>query len=277
MLASMRRMRSCLPKFDPVAFVTLSPVSSELATGQPILIRARNRAYFSGGSIAGEPYQESFLPSEATNMKCQKIKVDRVVGLAVAVGAEAMFLAWELPDHTAELPAGWWALTGMVSRFPCSRPQAPPGLMNELRRSSIDEWACGQDAVGVIHHVCSASVCAANPSLSWTEGPMKDDVFISYRKSDSSADARLIADRINRRFGAGTAFFDNQSIELGTDFRRKLWRSLAGCRVVVAVVGPDWVGTLEDKSRRIDQKDDFVRTELEFSLRERLRVIPILV
>ena len=106
---------------------------------------------------------------------------------------------------------------------------------------------------------------------------MRDDVFISYRKSDAPADARLIADRINRRFGAGTAFFDNQSIELGTDFRRKLWRSLAGCRAVVAVVGPDWAGHLEDGSRRIDRKDDFVRMEIEFSLRERLRVIPVLV
>jgi hypothetical protein len=106
---------------------------------------------------------------------------------------------------------------------------------------------------------------------------MRDDVFISYRKSDASAEARLIADRISRRFGAGTAFFDNQSIELGTDFRRKLWRSLAGCRAVIAVVGPDWAGPLDGGGRRIDRKDDFVRTEIEFSLRERLRVIPVLV
>ncbi|MFC4063500.1 toll/interleukin-1 receptor domain-containing protein [Actinoplanes subglobosus] len=106
---------------------------------------------------------------------------------------------------------------------------------------------------------------------------MSDEVFISYRKSDAAAEARLIADRVNQRFGNGSAFFDNQSIELGTDFRRRLWRSLAGCRAVIAVVGPDWAGVVEGGGRRIDRKNDFVRSEIECALRERLRIIPVLV
>lgn len=97
-------------------------------------------------------------------MKRQKIEVDRVVVLAAVVGAVATVMAWQVPDLTAALSVGWLAAVGVVSRFPCSRPQAPPGLMNEFRRSSIDECACGQDAAGVIHHVSSAPVRAANRS-----------------------------------------------------------------------------------------------------------------
>jgi len=130
----------------------------------PFDFKPGSRMVVSNGSIADEPYRNHFYHLGATSMKWQKFKVDRVVVLATTVGAVTTVMAWQLPDLTAMLWVGWMASAAVVSRFRCSGPQSTPGYVNELRRSSIDECACGQDAAGVIHDVCSALMRAANRS-----------------------------------------------------------------------------------------------------------------
>lgn len=104
-------------------------------------------------------------------MKWQKIKLDRAVALAAAVGAAATVMAWRFPALAGALSVGLVASGWVVSRFPWSRPRASPRPMNEFSRSSIDECACGQDAVGLSHHVCSAPAYGANRLQSRVEVP----------------------------------------------------------------------------------------------------------
>jgi hypothetical protein len=102
-------------------------------------------------------------------------------------------------------------------------------------------------------------------------------VFISYRNDDDPSAALLLADRIDQRFGSGSAFLDSRSIQLGVDFRTELWGRLAKCRAMVIVVGAGWLRQDAGGDRRIDRADDFVRLEIEFALRIGIPVIPVLV
>jgi hypothetical protein len=53
---------------------------------------------------------------------------------------------------------------------------------------------------------------------------------------------------------------------------------VAGCDVLIAVIGRDWLGALdEDGGRRLDNPADFVRIEIESALAQKKRVIPVLV
>jgi hypothetical protein len=69
---------------------------------------------------------------------------------------------------------------------------------------------------------------------------------------------------------------DFDSIPAGVDFREHIMRAIDRSHVVIALIGPDWLG---DKTgfRRIDDPDDFVRFEISHALARGIPVIPVLI
>ena len=68
------------------------------------------------------------------------------------------------------------------------------------------------------------------------------------------------------------------SIPLGIDFRQHLEGALGQCRVLLAILGDQWMGSeIAEGKRRIDDPRDHVRLELEVALSRNIPAIPVLV
>ncbi len=103
-------------------------------------------------------------------------------------------------------------------------------------------------------------------------------VFISYRRDDTAGEAGRLADHLTRRFGPGRVFIDIDTIAPGSDFVAALERALTGTSVVLVVIGRQWLTTSDHRgARRLDDRDDFVRREIETALTRGARVVPVLV
>jgi formylglycine-generating enzyme required for sulfatase activity len=101
-------------------------------------------------------------------------------------------------------------------------------------------------------------------------------IFVSYRRQDTAGTAGRIYDRLCAHFGEDDLFIDMDSIPFGVDFREQIVRAVDQCGVMLAVIGPKWLGETET-GRRIDDPRDFVRIELEVALQRKLPVIPVLI
>ena len=107
---------------------------------------------------------------------------------------------------------------------------------------------------------------------------MAGKIFISYRREDTRADARLVDQRLRTTFGADRIFFDVDTIQKGRDFRKVLAEALDSSNVLLAIIGPTWLtGTDATGRRRIDDPSDFVRLEIANALKRDIAVIPVLV
>jgi hypothetical protein len=107
---------------------------------------------------------------------------------------------------------------------------------------------------------------------------MPGGVFISYRREDSRGFAGRIYDRLSDRLGRENIFFDVDNIAPGLDFVEVLTERVASCDALVAVIGKDWLASVDRNGRRrLDDAEDFVRVEIEAALKRGVRVIPVLV
>src|SRR6266550_3561325 len=103
-------------------------------------------------------------------------------------------------------------------------------------------------------------------------------IAISYRREDSTSIAGRLHDRLRAEFGNENVFMDFDSIPYGVDFRDHIAQTLERADVVVAVIGPGWLGHRPGEStRRVDDATDFVRLEIAGALQRGIPVIPVLV
>ena len=103
-------------------------------------------------------------------------------------------------------------------------------------------------------------------------------IFISYRRDDAPASARLIHEQLTNWFGRGNVFMDVEQIELGDNWKEVLRQRVTRCDAMLAVIGPRWLtAAAGDGSRRLDNPEDFVRWEIREALKRRKKVIPVLV
>ena len=104
-------------------------------------------------------------------------------------------------------------------------------------------------------------------------------IFISYRRrSESSGYAQAIADRLKKHFGENQLFRDIDNIESGSDFVDVISSAVGRCKVLLAVIGPDWLSAKDSSGqRRLDDPSDFLRIEVSSALERGIRVIPVLV
>ncbi|WP_166363488.1 toll/interleukin-1 receptor domain-containing protein [Pseudomonas akapageensis] len=115
----------------------------------------------------------------------------------------------------------------------------------------------------------------------WSRHRRRDEhapgIFISYRRVDSTAYARLIADRLGKYFGVERVFIDLEDIQPGERFVQRITDTLARCHAVVVLIGPGWLIATRDGQRRLDDPKDIVRYEIAQALALQLDVVPVLV
>jgi hypothetical protein len=103
-------------------------------------------------------------------------------------------------------------------------------------------------------------------------------IFISYRRDDSEGEAGRLFDDLTRAFGNENVFMDVAGILPGVDFRRAIENNVAGCGVLLGIIGPNWVSITDAAGqRRLDDPNDFVVLEIASALKREVPVIPVLV
>jgi TIR domain len=102
-------------------------------------------------------------------------------------------------------------------------------------------------------------------------------IVISYRRSDSSAIAGRIFDRLTAHYGEDSVFMDVDHIPFGIDFRAHIQETLMQADVLLAVIGPDWLGVNDAGAVRVQEKTDPVRVEIETAMARKMPIIPVLV
>jgi hypothetical protein len=103
-------------------------------------------------------------------------------------------------------------------------------------------------------------------------------VFINYRTVDNPLAAAAIHESLAGRFGTNRVFRDCVSMTTGTHYPSAIRAALADAKVLVAVIGPQWL-TASDPSgeRLIDRPHDWVRRELAFAFQQHITVLPVLL
>jgi hypothetical protein len=107
---------------------------------------------------------------------------------------------------------------------------------------------------------------------------MSGQIFISYRREDSSPWAGRLYDRLHDRFPQHGIFMDVDNLPPGVDFVEALEKSVAACDVQLVVIGKRWLMARDEKRRRrLSKPEDFVRLEIATALQRGIGVIPVLV
>lgn len=101
-------------------------------------------------------------------------------------------------------------------------------------------------------------------------------ITISYRRDDSGVITGRIFDRLALHFGRDSVFRDIDNIAPGIDFRRVISQVLDESDIILAIVGPRWIGSRAGQSRLANPADP-VRIEIETALRKEVSLIPVLV
>jgi hypothetical protein len=101
-------------------------------------------------------------------------------------------------------------------------------------------------------------------------------ITISYRRDDSDHMTGQIFDRLTAHFGREAVFRDIDSIPPGADFRRHIDRVLDESDIILAIIGPRWIGP-DNEHLRLASPVDPVRLEIETALRKDKPLIPVLV
>lgn len=108
--------------------------------------------------------------------------------------------------------------------------------------------------------------------------PAAGRVFISYRREDTRHLAGRLHDRIVTHLRKVRVFMDVDTISPGDDFSEAITRAVSSCRVLVALIGTQWLSIADPKGRRrLDNQNDWVRKEIGVALARGIRVIPVLV
>jgi tetratricopeptide (TPR) repeat protein len=102
-------------------------------------------------------------------------------------------------------------------------------------------------------------------------------IIISYRRADSGVITGRIRDRLAQHYGDDSIFMDIDNIPFGTDFRQHIAQALANNDLLLAVIGPAWLGATASGGGRIHDESDPVRVEVETALQRGIPTIPVLV
>jgi hypothetical protein len=104
------------------------------------------------------------------------------------------------------------------------------------------------------------------------------NIFISYRRDDSSGYAGRLYDRLAAHFGRPNVFMDIEALEPGVDFVDGIDQAMDACGALVVLIGSEWLSATDAQGRRrLDDPNDFVRLEIANALRRDLCVLPVLV
>lgn len=107
---------------------------------------------------------------------------------------------------------------------------------------------------------------------------MAHTLFLSYRRSDAAQAAQGLWAQLRARFGHSRVFMDVGTIEPGERWPDRLRGAVDASSVLLALIGPLWLKAADRHGRRrLDDPQDWVRTELLRALELGKTVIPVLV
>jgi tetratricopeptide (TPR) repeat protein len=120
-----------------------------------------------------------------------------------------------------------------------------------------------------------SSLPASEPATAQVPPPLRDAIFISYRRDDARGASGRVYDWLKIGFGANAVFRDVHSIGVGR-WRDRIDAALARCAACVAVIGPRWADATN--LPRLHESGDMVRHELMTALAsEAITMVPTLV
>jgi CHASE2 domain-containing sensor protein len=104
------------------------------------------------------------------------------------------------------------------------------------------------------------------------------NIFISYRRAESSGYSGRIYDRLRLALPDADVFMDVERIEPGANWRERLAERIRAADVVLVAIGEEW-RTLTDAAgaRRLDDPHDVTRWELESAVKQAKRIVPLLL
>jgi hypothetical protein len=102
-----------------------------------------------------------------------------------------------------------------------------------------------------------------------------NQIFISYRRQDTSFFAARLRDRLEQSF-PGQVFLDVSGIEAGADFLDRLKSAVLSSKVVIAAIGPAWAADRPGRPR-LGEDGDVLTEELVAALEARIPIIPVLM
>src|SRR6266478_6305954 len=94
--------------------------------------------------------------------------------------------------------------------------------------------------------------------------------FICYRRDDEPSYARWIQDIFAARYE--DVFMDTEGIPAGAEFRPAIQQKIEDCDVVVVLIGPKWVETMQ---KLAIEELDYVRMEIALALKLQKVVVPV--
>jgi hypothetical protein len=101
---------------------------------------------------------------------------------------------------------------------------------------------------------------------------------ISYRREDAADYAGRLYDRLSAHFGAESVFMDIDTLEPGMDFIEAIECAVSQCDILLVLIGKKWLNVTDAMGqRRLDNLEDFVRSEIQAGLEREIRVIPVLI
>jgi hypothetical protein len=104
------------------------------------------------------------------------------------------------------------------------------------------------------------------------------DIFISYRREDTSGYAGRLYDQISSHFGQDHVFMDVADLEPGSDFVDTIEKKVSTCDALIALIGKNWLTITDEQDQiRLRKPGDFVSVEIAAALKRNVEVIPVLV
>jgi TIR domain len=103
-------------------------------------------------------------------------------------------------------------------------------------------------------------------------------VFISYRRDPTEPAAAYLRHSLGRSLGEEKIFRDLDTLQPGQKFETAIGEAIRNTTVFLVLIGPSWLtmrGLTGD--RRLTEKDDYVRIEIETALKAGVEIIPLLV
>jgi len=99
-------------------------------------------------------------------------------------------------------------------------------------------------------------------------------IFVSYRREDTAGHTGRLCDVLRERIGQSEIFQDIDSIAPGEDFAAKIQVIIPHCRVMLVIIGRQWITALNRHGRGVP---DYTRLEVAIALDSPIEVIPVLV
>jgi hypothetical protein len=107
---------------------------------------------------------------------------------------------------------------------------------------------------------------------------VKMKIFMSYRRKANVQRVMNIASIIRENLGKGSVFLDTSDIEAGSSFSEELLTELSQTDLVLAIISPEWLSSLDENyRRRIDSEQDWVHIELCTAFKTKRTIIPVYV